>query len=133
VPRGWGNSRGMFYYAHRAFWNGTPCPWLGRPTFLQKNLAVTYCYSEACKVELGGFEPPDLLNAIQPGMNSNSITNQALTAALPTACTSEAETANAGTVEALALMLQRLPEGDKVRLAALLAGTPKANSEGNER
>jgi hypothetical protein len=44
------------------------------------------------------------------------------------ACTSEAQTANAGTVEAFAAALLRLPSADRARLAAMLlnddAGKP---------
>jgi hypothetical protein len=39
---------------------------------------------------------------------------------LPSACTSTGETANAGTVEALAAALLGLPAADRARLAAML-------------
>ena len=45
-------------------------------------------------------------------------------AACTAACTSEAENANAGTVEALAAALLGLSAADRARLAAMLIATP---------
>jgi hypothetical protein len=85
----------------------------------------------------GGGSNPDLLNAIQRGMNPDSFTNQPLTAnpssACTTACTNEAEITNAGSVEALAAMLLRLPEGDKARLATLLVAPKPQQTEEKEQ
>jgi hypothetical protein len=76
------------------------------------------------------------LNAIQTPEPSNALVNQALTTpAFPgctNGCTNEAGITNAGTVEALAAILLRLPEGDKARLAALLAATPTEQGEGKD-
>jgi hypothetical protein len=49
--------------------------------------------------------------------------------ACTSACTSEQETANAGTVEALAAALLSLSPADREKLAAILLGQSERNSD----
>jgi hypothetical protein len=79
------------------------------------------------------------LEPVTPSVSSkgplNATTNQqGLTAspsdACTTACTSEPENANAGTVEALAAALLSLSPADRQRLAALLLGQQEAPAPG---
>jgi hypothetical protein len=66
------------------------------------------------------------LNPIQEPTQPNLLPRKDHAASLPsactTACTSEAENANAGTLEALAAALMGLSAEDRARLVAMLLG-----------
>ena len=85
------------------------------------------------RVGATGLEPvtPSVSNKGTPDAGE---TDKGLTAAAPsactTACTSTVETANAGTLEALAAALLGLSVADRTRLAAMLMGEHRDGESG---
>jgi hypothetical protein len=75
----------------------------------------------------------DLLNPIQESQHSNTLSGQEVTSSpadrCTSGCTSDAETNQTPTVEALAAALGKLSAADRARLAALLLGQQPEQGE----